>query len=68
MVSPPLSFEEKVLHDLRGLTGRAFGVVPREESPSGHMDLVHDDYQEGDFLREWEDIVLDTAQSIVDLA
>lgn len=48
--------------------GRAFGVVPREESPSGYMDLDHDDYQSGDFMKQWQETVLDTAQSIVDLA
>jgi len=52
----------------KNINGRAFGVVPREESASGHMDLLHDDYQKGDFLKEWQETVLDTAQSIVDLA
>ncbi|KAM6521738.1 hypothetical protein FALCPG4_011444 [Fusarium falciforme] len=52
----------------RTINGRALGVVPREESPSGYMDLTHDDYQSGDFMKEWQEIVLDTAQSIVDLA
>lgn len=47
--------------------GRAFGVVPREECPSGYIDLQHDDYQSDDFLSGWQEIVLDTAQSIVDL-
>lgn len=47
--------------------GRSFGVVPREESPSGYMDLQHDDYQPDDFLKGWQEIVLDTAQAIVDL-
>lgn len=32
------------------------------------MDLDHDDYQDGDFLKGWQEIVLDTARSIVDLA
>jgi hypothetical protein len=50
------------------IAGRAFGVVPREEVSSGYMDLLHDDYQPGDFLKEWQEIVLDTAQAIVDLA
>ncbi|KAJ4244010.1 hypothetical protein NW762_014623 [Fusarium torreyae] len=50
------------------INGRAFGVVPREESPSGYMDLDHDDYVSGDFMKGWEEIVLDTAQSITDLA
>ncbi|KAH8896921.1 short chain dehydrogenase reductase [Thozetella sp. PMI_491] len=50
------------------INGRAFGIVPREEAPEGYMDMVHDDYQDGDFLKEWQEIVLATAQSIVDLA
>ena len=48
--------------------GRCLGVVPREEASCGYKDLEHDDYKEGDFLRDWEDIVLDTAQVIVDMA
>ncbi|KAF2020074.1 short chain dehydrogenase reductase [Aaosphaeria arxii CBS 175.79] len=53
---------------VKGTNGRAFGVVPKEECPSGCMDLRHDDYETGDFLKGWQEIVLDTAQSIVDLA
>lgn len=49
------------------INGRAFGVVPREEHISGYMDLLHDDYQTGDFMKEWQEIVLATAQSIVDI-
>ncbi|CAK7238081.1 hypothetical protein SEUCBS140593_010310 [Sporothrix eucalyptigena] len=48
--------------------GRAFGIVPRVEAPQGYMDLEHDDYQEGDFMKGWQETVLATAQSIVDLA
>ncbi|KAF7557421.1 hypothetical protein G7Z17_g638 [Cylindrodendrum hubeiense] len=47
------------------INGRAFGIVPREEAPEGYMDLEHDDYQEGDFLLGWQEIVLATAESIV---
>ncbi|KAI0136170.1 short chain dehydrogenase reductase [Xylariales sp. AK1849] len=49
------------------IQGRSFGVVPREEAPEGYMDMVHDDYQEGDFLREWQETVLATAESIVNV-
>lgn len=49
------------------IAGRTFGVVPRDEFISGHMDLLHDDYQNGDFLKEWQETVLETAESIVNL-
>lgn len=29
------------------------------------MDLDHDDYKDGDFFKEWQQIVLDTAHRIV---
>lgn len=45
--------------------GRALGIVPREEASEGYMDLQHDDYQDGDFLKGWQEIVLATAESIV---
>lgn len=32
------------------------------------MDMVHDDYQDGDFLQNWQAIVLDTAQAVVEYA
>ncbi|CAK7234690.1 hypothetical protein SBRCBS47491_009034 [Sporothrix bragantina] len=48
--------------------GRSIGIVPREEAPHGYMDLEHDDYEEGDFMKGWQETVLATAQSIVDLA
>ncbi|KAH7234545.1 short chain dehydrogenase reductase [Fusarium solani] len=51
----------------RHVNGRAFGIVPRQEAPEGYVDLGHDDYQEGDFLKDWEAIVLETAQSIVEV-
>lgn len=44
--------------------GRAFGVVPRKEAPEGYMDLIHDDYQDGDFLKEWQELVLLTSHRI----
>ncbi|KAL2674293.1 hypothetical protein Neosp_012744 [[Neocosmospora] mangrovei] len=49
----------------RDVNGRAFGIVPRQEAPEGYVDLGHDDYQDGDFLKDWEAIVLETAESIV---
>ncbi|EFX06215.1 short chain dehydrogenase reductase [Grosmannia clavigera kw1407] len=49
------------------VNGRALGIVPREEVAEGFVDLAHDDYQEGDFMKGWQEIVLATAQSIVDL-
>lgn len=49
------------------MPGRALGVVPRQEAPNGLMDLTHDDYQEGDFMKGWQETVLKSAQSIVDL-
>ena len=49
------------------ILGRTLAVVPREEHPSGYMDIAHDDYPAEDFLSGWQDIVLDTAQAIVDL-
>ena len=45
--------------------GRSLGVVPREEALLGYMDLEHDDYQEGDFLKQWQEVVLRTAQRLV---
>ena len=45
--------------------GRAVGVVPRNEAPEGYMDLDHDDYKEGDILKEWQEVVLKTALRIV---
>ncbi|KAF7541614.1 hypothetical protein G7054_g432 [Neopestalotiopsis clavispora] len=47
------------------ISGRSIGIVPREEAPEGYMDMIHDDYQEEDFLHNWQEIVLATAESIV---
>lgn len=52
----------------QSIHGRSFGIVPREEAPEGYVDLAHDDYQEGDIMKGWQETVLATAQSIVDLA
>lgn len=52
----------------QSIHGRSFGIVPREEASQGYVDLEHDDYQDGDFMKEWQKTVLATAQSIVDLA
>ncbi|KAH6977416.1 short chain dehydrogenase reductase [Ilyonectria sp. MPI-CAGE-AT-0026] len=49
----------------KDINGRALGIVPREEASEGYMDLQHDDYQDGDFLKGWQEIVLATAESIV---
>lgn len=45
--------------------GRSIGVVPREEAVNGYMDLDHDDYKEGDFFKQWQEVVLKTAQRLV---
>ncbi|CAK7232063.1 hypothetical protein SCUCBS95973_008135 [Sporothrix curviconia] len=52
----------------QSINGRAIAIVPREEAPYGYMDLEHDDYEEGDVLKGWQETVLATAQSIVDMA
>lgn len=46
--------------------GRGIGIVPRKESPEGYMDLDHDDYHDGDFFKEWQEVVLETAYRIVE--
>ncbi|KAJ0419716.1 hypothetical protein BJY00DRAFT_313862 [Aspergillus carlsbadensis] len=48
-------------HDING---RCFGIVPRKEAPEGYMDLDHDDYKEGDVLKAWQEIVLETAHIV----
>ncbi|KAK9777150.1 putative Short chain dehydrogenase reductase [Seiridium cardinale] len=50
-----------------GINGRSFGIVPREEAPEGYMDMNHDDYHEGDFLMDWQKIVLATSEPIVSM-
>ncbi|KAN0089650.1 short chain dehydrogenase reductase [Hyaloscypha variabilis] len=47
------------------VNGRAIGIVHRKEAPEGYMDLDRDDYKEGDALKEWQEVVLDTALRIV---
>ncbi|KAH8703862.1 short chain dehydrogenase reductase [Talaromyces proteolyticus] len=47
------------------INGRAFGIVSRKDAPEGYMDLDHDDYKDGDILKGWQEIVLDTAHRIV---
>jgi hypothetical protein len=44
--------------------GRALAIVPREESPAGYVDVAHDDYAEGDFLRELQSTVLATSHRV----
>ncbi|KAH7120292.1 hypothetical protein B0J13DRAFT_680595 [Dactylonectria estremocensis] len=34
------------------MNGHAFGIVPREEASEGYIDLQHDDYEDGDFMKE----------------
>ncbi|CAH0057282.1 unnamed protein product [Clonostachys solani] len=53
---------------MKEVNGRSFGIVPKEMASLGCLDLEHDDYQEGDFMKGWQDTVLETAQSVVDLA
>ncbi|TVY17128.1 5'-hydroxyaverantin dehydrogenase [Lachnellula arida] len=47
------------------INGRGIGIVPRSVAPEGYMDLDHDDYKEGDFLKEWQQTVLNTALRLV---
>jgi len=42
----------------RSINGRAFGIVPRKEAPEGFMDMKHDDYPDGDFLKDLQVLVL----------
>lgn len=64
----PNGFEEVTISLRPSLIGRAFGIVPKEMASLGCLDLEHDDYQEGDFMKGWQETVLETAQSVVDLA
>jgi len=43
------------------LLGRALAVVARSMSKNGYIDVQHDDYQEGDFLKGWQETVLATS-------
>ncbi|TVY36533.1 5'-hydroxyaverantin dehydrogenase [Lachnellula subtilissima] len=47
------------------INGRGIGIVPRTVATEGYMDLDHDDYKEGDFLKRWQQTVLDTALRLV---
>ncbi|KAH7134490.1 short chain dehydrogenase reductase [Dactylonectria estremocensis] len=51
----------------KNINGRSFGIVPKDEATQGYMDLEHDDYQDGDFLKSWQETVLATAEAIVKL-
>ncbi|OCK80941.1 short chain dehydrogenase reductase [Lepidopterella palustris CBS 459.81] len=42
-------------------TCRALGIVPHSFNEQGYIDLQHDDYPEDDFLREWQEVVLNTS-------
>lgn len=44
--------------------GRAIAIVPRKWATEGFVDLDHDDYPEGDRLREWQELVLLTSHRI----
>ncbi|KAH7153503.1 short chain dehydrogenase reductase [Dactylonectria macrodidyma] len=44
------------------MNGHAFGIVPREEASEGYIDLRHDDYEEGDFMNEWQETALVAAE------
>ncbi|ETI26510.1 hypothetical protein G647_03287 [Cladophialophora carrionii CBS 160.54] len=44
--------------------GRSLGIVPRMWAPLGYVDVDHDDYREGDFLKEWQEIVLKTSHRL----
>lgn len=46
------------------LLGRAIAIVPRKWATQGFVDLDHDDYPEGDRLREWQELVLLTSHRI----
>lgn len=43
------------------LLGRALAVVPRSMFKNGYVDVEHDDYQDSDFLKGWQETVLATS-------
>jgi len=44
--------------------GRSLAIVPRMWAPLGYLDVDHDDYKEGDFLKQWQEIVLKTSHRL----
>ncbi|KAH0842477.1 short chain dehydrogenase/reductase family oxidoreductase [Fonsecaea pedrosoi] len=46
------------------INGRSFGIVPRDAAPQGYMDLGKDDYADGDYLDELQDILLRTSHRL----
>ncbi|EXJ91556.1 hypothetical protein A1O3_00104 [Capronia epimyces CBS 606.96] len=44
--------------------GRSLAIVPRMWAPLGYLDVDHDDYKEGDFLKKWQEIVLNTSHRL----
>lgn len=49
----------------KSVNGRGFAVVPRQWADMGFMDLDHDEYREGDPLKLWQKIALDTVEKLV---
>ncbi|TVY51496.1 5'-hydroxyaverantin dehydrogenase [Lachnellula cervina] len=45
----------------KSINGRALAIISREESIAGYIDVAHDDYTEGDFLRKLQNVVLVTS-------
>ncbi|OAL38361.1 hypothetical protein AYO20_02420 [Fonsecaea nubica] len=44
--------------------GRSLAIVPRIWAPLGYLDVDHDDYKDGDFLKGWQEIVLRTSHRL----
>ncbi|KIX96493.1 uncharacterized protein Z520_07759 [Fonsecaea multimorphosa CBS 102226] len=48
----------------KSVCGRALAIVPRIWATLGYLDVDHDDYKEGDFLKQWQEIVLKTSHRL----
>ncbi|OAL34483.1 hypothetical protein AYO20_06326 [Fonsecaea nubica] len=46
------------------INGRSFGIVPRDAAPQGYMDLGKDDYADGEYLDELQEILLRTSHRL----
>ncbi|OQV06044.1 hypothetical protein CLAIMM_10682 [Cladophialophora immunda] len=46
------------------INGRSFGIVPRDAAPQGYLDLGKDDYENGEYLDELQDILLRTSHRL----
>ncbi|KIW88202.1 uncharacterized protein Z519_11313 [Cladophialophora bantiana CBS 173.52] len=46
------------------INGRSFGIVPRGTTPQGFLDLGKDDYADGEYLDELQDILLRTSHRL----